>query len=407
MLRPVLKRHCETPHAIQQRFTKRPFSISVYFGVCMKPTATEWKNSIVVTGANGFIGMNLVEWLLVKGFQTGSGEVVSAKDIMVIGVDLAESLERPLANRFSGSARYRFLTHVDFLTEIDQLNEFCKPLVVFHNGACSSTTETRQSVFDTLNTGYSERVWEACTKLQIPLIYASSAATYGDGLKGFLDTPEKLNEYVPLNLYGKSKLDFDKFAATQEQKNAQFKGSSQNTKSLCPPHWFGLRYFNVYGPYERHKGGQASMVMHGYDQITRTGKINLFESNSPNYSAGNQVRDFIYVKDIVKYSLLLAERALNGSFPKNCFPNSWSGCFVNLGTGTARTWNSLAQNVAVSMNMNPKIEYIPIPSNIASQYQNFTEANLNTLKKLGIPIEFTSLEDGVKETVQRYLCRGF
>jgi ADP-L-glycero-D-manno-heptose 6-epimerase len=364
----------------------------------VRPSLIEWKNSIVVTGANGFIGMNLVEHILVSGFENLKleGNVFpKASNVMVIGVDLSESLERKLANRFTGSARYRFLNHTDFLTEFDSLSEENKPLIVFHNGACSSTTETRKQIFDTLNTGYSKKVWDICAKLSVPLIYASSAATYGSGENGFFDNPQLNSKYKPLNLYGDSKLNFDKWVTI---KNDQ--------KELCPPCWFGLRYFNVYGPYERHKGSQASMVTHGYDQMTRSAKVKLFESNTSQYSHGNQLRDFIFVKDIVKYSLLLANIALKQTLSKNAVPEGWKGCFVNLGTGKAETWNFLAQCIAESLEMPLNIEYIPIPETLKNQYQNFTEANLETLKKLGLPSEFTSLKNGIKETVQRYLCRG-
>jgi ADP-L-glycero-D-manno-heptose 6-epimerase len=189
-------------------------------------------------------------------------------------------------------------------------------------------------------------------------------------------------------------LDFDAWALAQ---------------SSAPSFWFGLRYFNVYGPFEGHKGGQASMVYHGYQQATRTGAIRLFKSNTPKYADGDQVRDFVYVKDIVRVTTHLLRLSLSGKVPdsaQDLLPAKSRGCFVNVGTGEARSWNDLAVAVFDAIAVPKKIEYILMPDNIAGQYQNYTCAQLTTLRALGYEAPLTSLEQGVREYVQRYLMRG-
>jgi ADP-L-glycero-D-manno-heptose 6-epimerase len=369
---------------------------------------------VVVTGAHGFIGNHILEKMLAldlseltssasgDGSQTGRPRTAQLRfsqqsslppeSLDVWAVDLPESMTRPTAHRFSQSGRVRIL-YLNDLTE--QLRTATHPpLAVIHNGACSSTVERNPAVFAELNVGSSQALWKYCAEHSIPFIYASSAAVYGDGLKGFSDSRELTGTYKPLNLYGQSKLDFDAWVLEQ-------------TRS--PPFWFGLRYFNVYGPFEGHKGGQASMVFHGYQQATRTGSIRLFKSNTPKYGDGDQVRDFVYVKDIVRVTLHLLKLSLGGKIPdsaKALLPDASRGCFVNLGTGTARSWNDLAAAVFDAIAVPEKIEYILMPDNIAGQYQNYTCADLTTLRALGYEAPLTSLEQGVREYVQRYLMRG-
>jgi len=358
---------------------------------------------VVVTGANGFIGTNVVEAFLSiapedLGVQDGSspkpprfssfGERPYRTGVDVIGSDLPESLARPAASRFAGSVRYSYIPHDQLVDHLRSLAE--PPLVVVHNGACSSTVETNPEIFARLNVGSSQTLWQYCAEYGVPFLYASSAATYGDGTQGFSDKKEDCHLYTALNLYGKSKLDFDLWALEQ---------------AIAPPVWFGLRYFNVYGPYESHKGGQASMVYHGYHQALKTGSIKLFESNSPQYGHGEQERDFIYVEDVVDVTLKLTKWAL---FHKQNNPIAGKGCFVNVGRGKPETWNTLARSVFAALELPARIEYIPIPDSIKRQYQNYTCADLSTLHRiLGeggyLPLSF---EEGIQRYIKRHLMRG-
>ena len=358
-------------------------------------------STIVLTGAHGFIGNNLLEKLLkVSPEELGLNQKSSPQfsnfdslshnePLSFIITDLPKSMGGFNARRFAGSARVTYVDYEDLFSHLNQLKT--PPLVVIHNGACSSTTETDPDVFFKLNLNYSQKMWEYCVQKEVPFLYASSAATYGNGELGFSDKKEDCEKYTPLNLYGKSKLDFDIWALKQRQ---------------TPPTWFGLRYFNVYGQFESHKGGQASMVYHGYQQATRTGQINLFKSNSSDYTDGNQVRDFIYIDDIIAVTLELIRLCLERKNGKNNVNISGNGLFLNLGTGVVQSWNSLAENVFEALNMKKNIHYIPMPQNIAGQYQNYTCANLSSLRSLQINYEFTSLKEGIKKYVQKHLVRG-
>ena len=356
----------------------------------------------VVTGAHGFIGTNIVEKILAMdpvdlGFPKHSPVKFSnyaeqghhELGCSVIASDLAASINRETARRFLGSARYQYVDYKELVSYLENLTQ--KPDAVIHNGACSSTTETDPSVFAELNVNYSKALWEFCAKYNIPYIYASSAATYGDGTLGFSDKKEDCEKYTPLNLYGKSKLDFDIWALKQRK---------------TPASWFGLRYFNVFGQFEAHKGGQASMVYHGYQQATRTGKIKLFASNSPKYTAGEQLRDFVYVDDIVQITMQLLHLALLRKLGESKLFLPENGVFLNIGRGIAETWNSLANEVFSALSMPANIEYIPMPANIINQYQNYTCADLSTLRSIGVQHEFTTLNAGVKKYVQKHLMRG-
>lgn len=356
----------------------------------------------VVTGCNGFIGTNLVQKILAaqpedflfestpKSKFSNFDKIDTEKNLVsVIGSDLPNSLLRPIAHRFVGSVRY---IYQDYKSLIDYLESLSTPPdIVIHNGACSSTTETDPNVFYELNLQYSQKIWEYCAKHKIPLIYASSAATYGDGSKGFSDKKEHCSEYKPLNLYGKSKLDFDLWALKQSQ---------------TPSTWFGLRYFNVFGQFESHKQNQASMVYHGYHQALQTGKIKLFKSNSDQYQNGEQLRDFIYVDDVIDVTMDLIRLCLNRQEGNSNVTLPENGLLLNLGTGIARTWNDLANSVFQAIGLNPSIEYIDIPKNIVNQYQNYTCADLSSLRSLGIDHTFKSLEEGITKYVHKHLSRG-
>lgn len=357
--------------------------------------------NIVLTGAHGFIGVNLLEKVLMANFEELGLEKQATprfsnfdkssgdRNISITTTDLPESLTRENAKRFAGSARVKYVDYENLFEYLESLSE--QPLVIVHNGACSSTTERDPAVFAKLNLGYSQKIWSYCTKHKIPLIYASSAATYGDGTLGFSDKKEDSEKYIPLNLYGKSKLDFDIWALKQKE---------------TPPTWFGLRYFNVYGQFEGHKGGQASMVYHGYNQATRTGKIKLFKSNTPQYSDGNQVRDFIYIDDIVAVTLNLMRICIERSHGVSKLILPENGLFLNVGTGVTETWNNLATHVFSALSLPANIEYIPIPENIAGQYQNYTCADLSSLHSIGVHHQFHTLQQGVTKYVQKHLLRG-
>lgn len=365
---------------------------------------------VVVTGAHGFIGNHILEKMLMTDLETLKGNDPSesaeagrprtaqvrfsqqtrlpATVFDVWAVDLPESSTRTTAHRFAQSSRVKIIFQRDLLPALKNASH--PPLAIIHNGACSSTVERDPAVFAELNVGSSQGLWTYCAENNVPFIYASSAAVYGDGSKGFSDSPNESGSFSPLNLYGKSKLDFDLWA--MEQKST-------------PPLWFGLRYFNVYGPFENHKGGQASMAFHGYQQATRTGCIRLFKSNTSEYSDGNQVRDFVYVKDIVKVTMHLLGLALRGEAPA-FQAGTQNGCFVNVGTGETRSWNDLAAAIFDALSLPRRIEYITIPENISGQYQNYTCADLSALRGLGYRQPLTPLNQGVREYVQRYLMRG-
>jgi ADP-L-glycero-D-manno-heptose 6-epimerase len=234
------------------------------------------------------------------------------------------------------------------------------------------------TLFNELNLDYTKAVWKICTEKKIQLIYASSAATYGLGEQGYKDDESKIPLLKPLNPYGESKNDFDKWALQQ---------------SATPPHWYGLKFFNVYGPNEYHKGRMASVIFHSFQQIRNTGKVKLFRSHRPDYKDGAQLRDFVYVKDVVEVIWFLYSKK-----PKN-------GIY-NLGSGRARTFKDLATAVFNSLGKQTNIEFVDTPADIRDKYQYFTEADMKKLISLGYDREFTSLEAGVRDYVQNYLLQS-
>lgn len=248
---------------------------------------------------------------------------------------------------------------------------------VVHLGARTDTTEFDWNVFIELNVDYTERLWTLCTEYQIPLVYASSAATYGGGELGYNDSHDVVEKLQPLNPYGRSKNEIDKWILKQEK---------------CPPFWAGLKFFNVYGPNEYHKGRMASVILHSFHQIQDTGEVKLFRSHRPDFKDGQQLRDFIYVKDIASVILFLIEKR-----PE-------SGLY-NLGTGHARSFYDLAANTFKAMGKDVNIKFIDTPLDIRDKYQYFTEANMEKLRKAGYDKPFTSLEDGVFDYVTNYLLK--
>jgi ADP-L-glycero-D-manno-heptose 6-epimerase len=249
---------------------------------------------------------------------------------------------------------------------------------VFHLGARTDTTEQSVAIFDELNLNYSKKMWQVCTQYNIPLIYASSAATYGNGEFGYDDNHDVVNQLVPLNPYGESKNDFDKWVLQQKS---------------TPPFWAGLKFFNVYGPNEYHKGRMASVIFHSFHQLINTRKIKLFKSHNPNYTDGGQMRDFIYVKDLINICLFLKQ-------------NQTQSGIYNVGTGKAETFLELALSTFDALGIEPNIDFVDTPIDIRDKYQYFTEANMKKLISIGYTKPFYSLEEGVKDYVQNYLVKG-
>jgi len=314
---------------------------------------------IVVTGAAGFIGSCLVGGLN----DAGHSQLVLVDDFTrddkwpnLDGKRYEELIERSLFPEWLK----RHASSVDF---------------VFHFGARTDTTEFDVNVFDRLNLNYSKKVWSACAGAGIPLVYASSAATYGLGEHGYDDDHALVPLLRPLNPYGRSKNDFDRWVLEQRQ---------------APPFWAGLKFFNVYGPNEYHKGRMASVVYHAYRQIMETGRMRLFRSHRDGYADGEQRRDFIYVKDVVEVSLWLMET--QGS----------AGIF-NLGTGEARTFLELVHAVFDAVGQQREVEFIDTPADIRETYQYYTCARMEKLRAAGYPGKFTDLAEGISEYVRDYL----
>ncbi len=246
---------------------------------------------------------------------------------------------------------------------------------VIHLGARTDTTEMDYRIHESLNVKYSKEIWNICSSQKIPLIYASSAATYGMGEHGYKDDHDIVSKLSPLNPYGDSKNNFDKWVLNQK-----------NT----PPFWAGLKFFNVYGPNEGHKGRMASVIFHTFNQIEKTGGMKLFRSHHKDYKDGEQLRDFIYVKDVISIIRFLYE-------------NSITSGLYNVGTGKARTFFDLAKLTFLALNKEPNISFIDTPEDIRNKYQYFTEADMTKLKEQGYNSPFHTLEEGVEDYVKNYL----
>jgi ADP-L-glycero-D-manno-heptose 6-epimerase len=318
---------------------------------------------IILTGVSGFIGSCLLTHLNQIGFNR---EIVVVDDFYKLYKD-----------KNTDNKVVREWMHRDiFLDWFEKTTQ--KVDLVLHIGARTDTTLMDKDIFDLLNVNYSKRIWTACARKEIPLIYASSAATYGDGNLGFDDDHENIHLLKPLNPYGDSKHQFDLWALEQDEK---------------PPFWVGCKFFNVYGPNEYHKGRMASVIFHTYQQIRSTGGMKLFKSHRPDYADGHQSRDFIYVKDILDIITFFIQN-----------PSTESGIY-NFGTGQARTFLDLARNTFVAMSIPENISYVDTPIDIRDTYQYFTEAKMTKLRDAGYTKPFYSLEDGVSEYVKDYLIR--
>ena len=316
-------------------------------------------NYIVITGAAGFIGSCLIQKLHEQGYEN----IVAVDDFSK--AEKMKNLEnKPYIYKVKRTEFFFWLE-----TNYQQVD------FIIHIGARTDTTETNWEIFQELNVNYSRQIWENCVLYRLPLIYASSAATYGQGEQGYEDAHSLVEKLKPLNLYGISKNDFDKWVLKQEEE---------------PPFWAGLKFFNVYGPNEYHKGRMASVIFHAFHQINETGSIKLFRSHNENYKDGEQLRDFIYVKDLIEVISFLINRR-----PK-------SGIY-NVGTGIARSFNDLAMSVFAAMGKNPGIDYIDTPMDIRDKYQYFTEAVMDKLKDAGYEKTFSTLEEGITDYVQQFL----
>ena len=316
-------------------------------------------DTIAITGAAGFIGSYLVGYLNKLGYN---------KLILV--------------DDFSDTKKIRNLQNKAFISQIhrDEFIAWCKSnpgkiQYLFHLGARTDTTEMDYSIHKRLNLDYSKDIWTVCSVQQIPLVYASSAATYGNGEFGYKDDHEIIHRLAPLNPYGVSKNEFDIWALKQ---------------TSSPPSWAGIKFFNVYGPNEYHKGRMASVIFHAYNQIMLNGKVKLFRSHNPAYKDGEQIRDFIYVRDVVNICIwLMQHKPVNGLY--------------NAGTGKARTFNDLVSSIFKTLGLPIAIEYIDTPIDIRDKYQYYTEADMHKLHAAGYNSSFYSLEDGIKEYVNDYL----
>ena len=317
---------------------------------------------IVVTGAAGFIGSCLVSHLNKAGYTN------------IVAVDDFSKNEKD--ENLNGKTLLAKVGRDDFMLWLGEYGgevEF-----IYHIGARTDTTEFDTKIFDKLNLNYSKDIWNLAVKYNIPLVYASSAATYGLGEHGYKDDHSIVDKLKPLNPYGDSKNDFDKWILTQVTE---------------PPFWAGLKFFNVYGPNEYHKGRMASVIFHAFNQINKTDGMKLFRSHNENYKDGEQLRDFIYVKDVVNVCLFLMEQEQS------------SGIY-NLGSGKARTFLDLTKNTFSAMGKEAMIDFVDTPLDIRDKYQYFTEADMQKLYAAGYKTPFHTLEEGVTDYVSNYLIEG-
>jgi ADP-L-glycero-D-manno-heptose 6-epimerase len=319
------------------------------------------EKKILITGAAGFIASCLVAGLNEQGFD-----------------------QLILADDFSRKDKQANLAGKAFLQQLDRedlpqwLEMHAEEIgFIFHYGARTDTTETDVALFNRLNLHYSQKLWSIAAQKRIPMVYASSAATYGLGEHTYADDHRLIPVLSPLNAYGRSKQDFDHWVLGQAVK---------------PPFWAGLKFFNVYGPNEYHKGRMASVVFHAYAQIQQSGQVRLFRSHRPDYKDGEQVRDFVYVRDVVAVSIWLMQ-------------HQPASAIYNLGSGRARSFLDLARAVYKASGREEQIDFVDTPEDIRDKYQYFTEASMEKLRKAGYTHSFHSLESGIEDYVDRFLSK--
>ncbi len=318
------------------------------------------RNSVIlVTGAAGFIGSCMVGYLNRKGYH----------NIIIVDEFNDENKKHNYENK-------KIIARVDRNELFDWFISHPMNIdFVFHLGARTDTTEFDYAILEKLNVDFSKKIWSYCVEKNIPLVYASSAATYGDGELGYKDDHDLAYKLNPLNPYGKSKNEFDKWVLKEKRQ---------------PPFWAGLKFFNVYGPNEYHKERMASVIFHSFNQIKSSDKVKLFKSHKTEYKDGEQLRDFVYVKDVVDICYwLMNEKPASGLY--------------NLGTGKARTFKDLVTAIFKSLSKEPVIEFIDTPLDIRDKYQYFTEADMNKLRSVGYKEDFYSLEEGVDTYVKNFL----
>ncbi len=329
---------------------------------------------VIVTGAAGFIGSCMVQYLNELGYTN------------LILVD-----------EFNRDDKAPNLESKQFTVKVEREELFNwlsqnKPIVdfVIHLGARTDTTEFNYAIHQHLNVEYSQKIWNYCTINNVPLVYASSAATYGDGALGYKDDHALCFDLKPLNPYGISKNEFDKWVLHQEDH---------------PPFWAGLKFFNVYGPNEYHKGRMASVIFHSFNQIQQNGLVKLFRSHKEGFKDGEQLRDFVYVKDVVNVIGWMMEEVSRKSsvVSRESEASKLSSAIYNLGTGKARSFHDLVAATFHALGQETKIEFIDMPEDIRDKYQYFTEADMTKLKEAGYSNAFSSLEDGVGDYVKNYL----
>lgn len=353
-------------------------------------------SNIVITGAAGFIGSCLVGFLNNKGYNNlilVDDFSYEKKELNLKGKTFSEKIEREV--------------FFDWLEKENPKVDF-----VFHIGARTDTTEFDYSIHEHLNVEYSKKIWNYCAENKVPLVYASSAATYGAGELGYKDDESLIEKLKPLNPYGISKNEFDKWALRTLRTLRQAQGDSlrqddslrqaqgdtlrQAQDDSAPPAWAGLKFFNVYGPNEYHKARMASVIFHSYNQILKNGFVKLFKSHKKEFKDGEQLRDFIYVKDVLKICFWFFE----------CWqtdPQKFVSGIYNVGTGKARTFNDLVNATFSALDKSPQIEYIDMPADIRDTYQYYTEAEMNKIRSAGYSQPLYSLEDGVGDYIKNYL----
>ncbi len=331
------------------------------------------QSNIVVTGAAGFIGSCLVGFLNEAGYYNL---------ILVDDFSRADKKVNLEGKKYEHKIEREYF--FEWLNKEDRSIKF-----IYHIGARTDTTEFDYAVHEHLNVDYSKKIWKYCAVNDIPLVYASSAATYGSGELGYADNHKIIKDLKPLNPYGVSKNEFDKWVLREIEDDHAAK---------YPPAWAGLKFFNVYGPNEYHKARMASVIFHSYNQVLERGFVKLFRSYKPGFNNGEQLRDFINVKDVLKICFWFLEcwSKDKGSFKSGIY---------NVGTGRARTFNDLVKATFSGLDLETKIEYIDMPEDIRNTYQYYTQAEMQKIREAGYNDDMLSLEEGVDDYVRNYLSK--